>query len=397
MCEYLFCNQVFIHIKHLPNMKKIIFTALLGIISICGFSQEKESQAPKFTFSGYLDSYYMLNFNSPINRSNLGVSGYERAFDQKSSQFSLGLVQTKFGYSTNTSDVVVDLTFGPNADLGQYGNAIGPLGKGTTALMIKQAYFNWKASDKLTLTAGQFGTHIGYEVIDAPVNYNYSLSNLFNNGPFYHIGAKANYAFSDKFATMVGLVNNVDNLNDNNAAKGFIYQVFASPSSGWNLYFNGISSNESAPLASGKDDSGSYNLMDLTTSYQVSPKYLLGVNAAYGSQSGDYQGGGTVGNNKTWGGVALYSNYSFSDGFSIGGRYEVFDNTSGARALRDASGKGTNVSSFTLTATFTAANGHLLIKPELRSDAYKTAQFSDADGKAQQSQTTLGLHFIYKY
>jgi hypothetical protein len=380
-------------------MKKSIFTALFAATAFCGFSQEKEAEASKFTFSGYIDSYYMLNFNSPTSRSNLGVSGYERAFDQKSSQFSLGLVQTKFGYSTKSSDVVVDLTFGPNADLGQYGNVIGPLGAGkaTTALAIKQAYFNWKASDKLTITAGQFGTHIGYEVIDAPINYNYSLSNLFNNGPFYHIGAKANYAFSDKFSAMVGLVNNVDNLNDNNAAKGFIYQVFTSPAAGWNLYINGITSNEAAPLPSGKDDAGSYNLLDLTTSYQITPKYLLGLNAAYGSQTGDYQGGGSVGNSKTWGGVALYSNYAFTDKFSLGGRYEVFDNTSGARALRNADGGGTNVSSFTLTATFTAAEGHLLIKPELRSDAYKTAQFIDGDGKAQKSQTTLGLHFIYKF
>ena len=393
----MFRNQAFIYTKQLSHMKKSIFTAVLGLVAFCGFSQEKEAEAPKFTFSGYVDSYYMLNFNSPTNRSNLGVSGYERAFDQKSSQFSLGLVQTKFGYSTKTSDVVVDLTFGPNADLGQYGNAIGPLGKGTTALAIKQAYFNWKASDKLTFTAGQFGTHIGYEVIDAPVNYNYSLSNLFNNGPFYHIGMKANYAFTDKFAAMAGLVNNVDNLNDNNASKGFIYQVFASPATGWNVYFNGITSNESAPLASGKDDSGSYSLTDLTTSYQISPKYLLGLNAAYGSQTGDFQGGGSVGDSKTWGGVALYSNYAFTDGFSLGGRYEVFDNTSGARALRDADGKGTSVSSFTLTATFTAASGHLLIKPELRSDAYATAQFTDGDGKAQKSQSTLGLHFIYKF
>jgi len=39
----------------------------------------------------------------------------------------------------------------------------------------------------------------------------------------------------------------------------------------------------------------------------------------------------------------------------------------------------------------------LLIKPELRSDSYKTAQFVDGDGKDQKSQTTLGLHFIYKF
>lgn len=384
-------------------MKKSIFTLLLSGICFLGFSQEKEAESSKFTFSGYIDSYYMLNFNNPINRSNLGVAGNERAFDQKSNQFSLGLVQTKMGYSTKTSDVVVDLTFGPNADLGQYGNVIGPLGAGkaTTALAIKQAYFNWKPNDKWTFTVGQFGTHIGYEVIDAPVNYNYSLSNLFNNGPFYHIGAKASYAFSDKSALMLGVVNNVDNLNDNNAAKGLIGQFFLAPKEGWNVYINGITSNESATLANGKDDSGSYNLLDLTTSYQISPKYLIGLNAAYGSQTGDFQGGGNVGNSKTWGGVALYSNYAFTDHYSLGARYEVFDNTSGARALRgiNAAGEtvGTDVNSFTLTGTFTTAEGHLLIKTELRTDSFKTAQFVDGDGKSQKSQATFATVFIYKF
>jgi hypothetical protein len=65
--------------------------------------------------------------------------------------------------------------------------------------------------------------------------------------------------------------------------------------------------------------------------------------------------------------------------------------------LRAADGSGTDVSSLTLTATFTAADGHLLIKPELRSDSYKTAQFVDGDEKEQKSQTTVGLHFIYKF
>jgi hypothetical protein len=375
-------------------MKKTIITFALCTLSLLGFSQEKEAESSKFTFSGYIDSYYFLNFNSPSNRSNLGVSGYERAFDQKSSQFSLGLVQTKFGYSTKNSDVVVDLTFGPNADLGQYGNVLGPLGAGkaSTALAIKQAYFNWKASDKLTFTVGQFGTHIGYEVIDAPVNYNYSLSNLFNNGPFYHIGAKASYAFSDKAALMVGLVNNVDNLNDNNASKGLIGQLFVSPASGWNLYVNGITSDES-----NDNDGSSYGILDLTTSYQITPKYLFGLNAAYGSQTGDYQGSGNIGKSKEWGGVALYSNYSFTDNFSLGGRYEVFDNTSGARGLKNAAGEGTDVTSVTITATFTAAEGHLLIKPELRTDAFKTQQFTDSKGVGQKSQTTIGAAFIYKF
>lgn len=379
-------------------MKNPLPTLALSLISFVGFAQAKEEASSKFTFSGYIDSYYLFNGNAPKSRSNLGVSGYERAFDQKSNQFSLGLVQTKFGYSTKSSDVVVDLTFGPNADLGQYGNVIGPLGSGkaTSAIAIKQAYFNWKATDKLTFTAGQFGTHIGYEVIDAPVNYNYSLSNLFNNGPFYHVGAKAAYAFSDKSSLMLGIVNNVDNLNDNNAAKGIIGQYFISPIEGWNVYLNGITSDES-----NDNDGSSYNLVDLTTSYQITSKYFIGLNAAYGSQTGDFQGGGNVGDQKTWGGVALYSNYAFTDKFSLGARYEVFDNTSGARSLRhiDQNGNshGTDVNSFTLTATFTAAEGHLLIKPELRTDAYKTNQFLDHNDKETNSQTTIGTVFIYKF
>jgi hypothetical protein len=118
---------------------------------------------------------------------------------------------------------VVDLAFGPNADLGNYGNVLGALGSNTgySVWQLSKHISTGKQRDKLTLTAGQFGTHIGYEVIDAPVNYQlFTCQTLFNNGPFYHVGLKGTYAFSDKASLMVGLVNNVDNFNDNNRKKG---------------------------------------------------------------------------------------------------------------------------------------------------------------------------------
>jgi Putative beta-barrel porin-2, OmpL-like. bbp2 len=379
-------------------MKKTLITLFSLFLAVPAFSQDKEEDKGKLTFSGYIDSYYVLNFNNPTDRSNLGASGTARAFDQKSGQFSLGLVQTKLGYAYKNTDVVVDLTFGPNADLGQYGNVIGPLGRGTTALAIKQAYFNWKPTDKLTLTAGQFGTHIGYEVIDAPLNYHYSLSNLFNNGPFYHIGVKAQYAFSDKFSLMGGLVNNVDNLNDNNGKSGLIAQAFVSPVAGWNVYVNGITSNEaSEDPATGKTPDASYSLLDLTTTYQITDKFLLGLNAATGAQKGDYQGGGGPSTKKTWGGFAIYPKYDFSSTFSLGARFESFDNKSGVRGLRLADGTGVKVTSFTVTPTFTVADGHLLLKPELRIDSYDKNFFVDGDGKDQKSQTTLTWAMIYKF
>jgi hypothetical protein len=382
-------------------MKKTLTTVFYLLLAFTAFSQEKTEKPedkPKLTFSGYIDSYYMANFNSPKDRSNLGASGTARAFDQKSGQFSLGLVQTKMNYVTKSSDVVVDLTFGPNADLGQYGNVVGPLGKGTTSLAIKQAYFNWKATDKLTLTAGQFGTHIGYEVIDAPVNYHYSLSNLFNNGPFYHIGVKAQYAFSDKFSLMGGIVNNVDNLNDNNRKKGLIAQVFFQPVAGFNVYVNGITSNEGTEdTKTGKTEDASYDLLDLTTTYQISEKFMLGLNVASGSQKGDFQGGGGPVTAKTWGGFAIYTKYDVSSTFALGARYESFNNKDGVRGLRLPDGTGVSVNSITITPTITVADGHLLLKPELRIDSFDQNFFEDGDGKAQKSQSTLGWAMIYKF
>ena len=393
-------------------MKKTLTTAFSLLLSISAFSQEKTEDKGKFTFSGYVDSYYMANLNSPISRSNTGASGTARAFDVRAGQFSLGLVQTKMTYSTSKLDIVGDLTFGPNADLGNYGNVVGRVGatydaNGVavpttgTALAIKQAYVTWKATDKLALTMGQFGTHIGYEVIDAPINYHYSLSNLFNNGPFYHVGLKAQYTFSDKVYLMAGIVNNVDNLDDNNRAKGLIAQLFVSPVSGWNVYLNAIASNEANADATGKTPDASYSLFDLTTTYQITPKFMVGLNAATGSQKGDYQTLTTnpkfTKNSGTWGGVAFYTNYAVSDIFSIGARYENFANQDAVRGLRIDNVTGVTVNSLTVTTTFTVADGHLLIKPEFRSDSYDKNFFTDGDGKAQKSQATLGLAVIAKF
>lgn len=388
-------------------MKK---TILLISSLFLGFAAQAQdttaTPAPgKFTFSGYMDTYYFGNFNNPKSQSNLGLNGAgvvgnARAFDQKAGQFGIGLIQAKAVYSASKVDAVMDLTFGPFADLGNYGNAIGPLGSGfgSTSLAIKQAYITYKATSKLSFTAGQFGTHIGYEVIDAPVNYNYSLSNLFNNGPFYHIGLKGQYAFSDRASLMLGLVNNVDNLFDNNKKKGVIGQFFFAPVTGWNVYLNAIMSNEASEAIDGVSmDKAMYQLFDLTTTYQVTSRFFLGLNAAMGSQKGDYQKTGGPATAQSWGGAAIYSNYAFTDKFGLGIRYEMFDNKNNVRALKDAAGNGASVNSITVTGNITAADGHLLLKPELRIDSYSANKFEKNDGSLTPSQTTLGMAAIFKF
>ncbi|MFN3489235.1 MAG: porin [Emticicia sp.] len=374
-------------------MKKSIFTVLSLFTVVNVFAQDtttkpEEKKSP-FTFSGYVDTYFFGNLNAPKSKSNVGVSLNERAFDQKAGQFQLGLAQTKMTYSTDKVDGVIDLVFGSHADLGNYGNVISPVsGATSTSLAIKQAYLTWKATDKFSLTAGQWGTHIGYEVIDAPVNFNYSLSNLFNNGPFYHTGVKATLATSEKSSLTFGVVNGVDSKVDNNEKLGYMGQFYVSPTEGWNLYVNWIGSEE--PIAT--DGSMQfYSLFDLTTSYQITEKFLLGVNAAYGTQ-----------NKLSWGGVAVYTQLSLSDKFGLGVRYEYFDNKEKARFLVNSDKMGTSVNSFTLTGNVIISD-NLLFKPEFRVDSFAKSlsgdgQFEDKDGNfTKNSQSTFGGALIFKF
>ena len=401
-------------------MKRILSTIVLACTSLLARAQSDSTDTGKLTISGYLDSYYLTAFNRPKSGNLLGMDQLAgRAFDRLTDQFALGLVQVKLGYSARKSDVVVDLTFGPNAEMGNFGNTAGafnsyrpqsPYGAALygTSAAIKQAYFTYRATPKLSFTVGQFGTHIGYEVIDAPLNYHYSLSNLFNNGPFYHIGLKTAYAFSDRTSLMVGVVNNWDNLTDDNKQKSLISQFSFKPLPTWTVYLNWIGGHGDDTYLNSLVSAGtlapgfgrySRQLYDLTTNYQVTPKFYVGLNAAYGrydfstesdletSAINEKYGSTTPG----WGGAALYTNYAFSDVVGVGVRYEYFEDQHAVRYLQ------TTNHSVTVTAPITLAAAKLLVKPEFRFDASPSHYYENSLGQGVTTQTTLGVAFIYKY
>jgi hypothetical protein len=49
-----------------------------------------------------------------------------------------------------------------------------------TSLLIKQLFVDYAATDNLTVTAGSWTTHVGYELLDAPENDIYSMSYAFS-------------------------------------------------------------------------------------------------------------------------------------------------------------------------------------------------------------------------
>ncbi len=398
-------------------LNKTFVILFLVIVSFPLISQEDSVETkPKFMVSGYADAYYNLSFQNPGAGAKLwGPAAGSRAFDINNNQFSLGMVQGKFTYTTSKVDIVADLIAGPNATLATVANfksAAWPNGLGGGTLGIKQLYGAWKATDKLTFTIGAFGTHIGYELIEPTLNFNYSLSNLFNNGPFFHTGLKANYAISDKVGLMVGLVNNWDNFDENNGFKSPIFQLSLLPVDGLSIYLNAIMGKGDVagtlnPEFGKLNEPNSFNtrLLDLVAIYTVG-KVTFGVNAASGAYTGSNSDAknifkGITKNEKTsptWGGIAGYFNVAASDNFSIGTRIEQFNDYYGVRYI------GAKNTSLTFTGSITCADGSLILKPEFRFDSSKgknnvnghVDKYNDKDGTTDVQQT-LGMSAIFKF
>jgi hypothetical protein len=206
------------------------------------------------------------------------------------------------------------------------------------------------------MTAGYMGTFVGYEVISPVGNVNYSTSYLFTNGPFQNAGIKGTYAFSSKASLMVGLFNDWNVFTDANGVSHLGAQLFLSPVEGWSAYLNYLSGH------SNLGGTGTGTIVDLTTAYQISKGFKLGLNAA------DYEVGNKGGG---YTGVALYPQFNISDGFGLGLRGEYFkfkEKTAGTTVTPE-----TSITALTLSANLKA--GGLTVIPEIRFDSGKDEMF----------------------
>jgi hypothetical protein len=208
---------------------------------------------------GYVDAYYAYHTRGDNDfrpgsghpaggdtgtsiGSSTGQTG--RIFESPGQQFSLGLIQTKFEIGNEDFQIVADLVHGPNAEQTNFNNLRGGT-TSTTSTAIKQAYVAANIAKGLKLTAGQFGTHIGYEVVESYQNANYMLGYLFGFGPFYHTGAKLDYSIIDgKVGFMAGVVNGWDLQYDNNKSKTAIGQISLKPTSALTILLNYAGGNE---------------------------------------------------------------------------------------------------------------------------------------------------------
>jgi hypothetical protein len=312
---------------------------------------------PPLVFSGSVDTYFKYDFSKHAN--------IPTSFANENNSVSVGMIDLALKKKVGKAAFVGELSFGPRSD-----QSIP-----TSGYHIQNLYVSYDVTDKFNLTAGYMATFVGYEVISPAGNFNYSTSYLFTNGPFQNAGFKATYAFSDKVSLMAGIFNNKWNyyssLNSTNTASGdvstFGAQLTVTPVKGWTAYLNLVT--------------GSYSgtEFDLTTAYQISGAFKLGLNAA--TFSAPNNGGGFEG-------VALYPQLAVSPAVTFGLRGEYFK-------VKD---NGGNVKGITVTSNIKA--GPLTIIPEVRfdtkSDAFG-AVFTDSNGAMTNHASQFVLAAVYAF
>ena len=326
-------------------MKKIILSALL-LATTVAFAQES-----KVSVSGSVDMYGTANFVDGA-----GTPGILIASPENANGFGLGSINTVFAYEGEKSGFVADLAFGPKADDANLAGAINQL----------YAYYN--VSDKTTITAGQFNTFLGYEVISPAANFNYTVSYLFNAGPFSHTGIKLDYAASEDLSYMLAVTNS-------HAISSADGNVGGEMQFGAQVGYKGQYLNF---IYGGVDGSGITDNMfvDYTGGFDLSDSLFLGINAAY-SHSEDADAG--------YQGAALYLENTFSDSFALGLRPEFFQMNGASDAT---------VTALTLAAS-SSLTDNLKVITELRMDSSEDGMIEAFAG--EESVSALTIAAVYSF
>ena len=311
------------------------------------------------SISGSVDAYYRYNFH---NAKDSGYTNNYTSFTNSQNSFELGMASIKGDYSIGKVDGVLDLGFGKRAEEFSYNDS-------KTMAAIKQAYVSFAPSDKVKFTMGKWATHVGYELLDAYLNRNYSMDYMFSYGPFFHTGLKMDVTATKNIAFMVGVANPTDNTTASFAKKNFLGQVhLVSSNSKINAYVNYVG---------GKDlTDASVNQFDAVLTATVSSKFNVGYNGSVKSVKADGKS-----DSDSWWGSALYLNFDPSSIFGLTARGEYFGDKKGV------AGFGTDIFDATLSANIRIDN--LTIIPEFRLDAAKDPIFfKNSDGLSPSAKST---------
>ncbi len=249
-------------------MKKLV----LVILSLCiYYATIAQDSTAVFTLSGYVDVYYIYDFNKPGDHNRPGfIYSYNR-----SNEVNLNMGYIKGAYSTNKVRANLAMMAGtyPNANLASEPGVLKN---------VFEANVGVKLSKKnLWIDAGIFSSHIGFESAIGKDCWNMTRSILADNTPYYESGARISYTTDNGKWFLSGLILNgwqrIQRVNGN-SLPSFGTQITFKPS-------DKIILNSSSFIGTDKPDSARqmryfhnfYGIFQLTDKFDITTGFDYGV------------------------------------------------------------------------------------------------------------------------
>jgi hypothetical protein len=353
-------------------------------------AQGPAATAPSFfsstELSGFVDTYYAYNFNTPgkpcLTVAGVAVFNCLHNFDFTHNSFSLNLAEValeKKPTADSRGGFRVDLDYGPTTT---WVHGLEPGGV-QIYQNIQQAYLSYLAptgNGSLQVDFGKFVTQHGAEVIETKDNWNYSRSLLFSWAiPYYHTGLRATYALNDKVTVMGDLVNGWNNVADNNTGKTVGAQVMLKPVSALSVIANYMGGPEQ-----NNDNADWRHLFDATATYTATPTVSLMANVDFGK---DTISSTDVG----WHGIGAYLKYQANSWFAFVPRYEHYSDPDGF-----TTGTAQTVQEVTLTGEFKHKDG-VMMRLEYRRDFSDIPFFNKNAADTSKNQDTFTIGMVYAF
>ena len=388
--------------------------AVAGALALLLSHAARADEAPKswfqlITVNAFASASYTWNFNNPQSNQN-----QLRAFDYDHNSFRIDaaeVVVQKAVANRGDFGFRIDVAFGAVAKIAAARGLFRDPATGVAQdIDLQQAFASYivPLGRGLRIDAGKFVTPVGAEFIDGYDGYNdnFSRSLLFTWAiPFTHTGLRMSYAFNDKIAATVMLVNGWDNVIDNNAAKSFGVSLALTPVGPLAIYLNYIGGPERD-----HDDTDFRHLVDVGLVYKPTPRWSFTINADYGMDTNAIvpapmvptamdpapapSGAAATGmppSNAQWAGIAAYIRLQASKRFALIARGEAFWDFDGYRT-----GTAQRILEATLTPELHVTDS-FLVRADLRIDQSDAAVFQRADGWMRHYQPTLGINAIYVF
>jgi Putative beta-barrel porin-2, OmpL-like. bbp2 len=275
--------------------------------------------------------------------------------------------------------------------------------RNTPEIDLAEAYVSYRipVGEGLTLKAGKWATLIGYEVYENPKNLNVSRSFLYTLGtPYFHTGLLASYPVASWLTVTAGFTNGWDNADNNNGYLRPTGSFAFTPTKTLTASVNWLV----GPEQNRNLDNGRHNtryVVDNTIIYTGIDKLTLAVNFDIAGEEREptLVAAGVTDTHASWGGIAGYASYQWTEPFRTALRFGYFKDADGVRNGVRPAGQSLNLFELTATAEYKIWRG-LMARLEYRHDAADHKAFNvrnpgPAPTSSTQDTITIALYYVF--